>query len=53
MDRETLRDRLCGCYVTIPTMFRDDDLELDLPAVRRHVRLLIQFGVPGVLPRDK
>ena len=44
MDRSTRRERLCGCYVTLPTMFRDDDLELDLPAVRRHVRFLLDGG---------
>ena len=25
MDQDTLRERLYGCYVTIPTMFNDDD----------------------------
>ena len=45
MDRETRRSRLVGCYVTAPTMFRDDDLELDLPALRRHVRFLVGGGV--------
>ncbi len=34
-----------GCYVTVPTLFRDPDLELDLPAVRRHVRFLIEGGI--------
>ena len=45
MNREELKSRLCGCYVTIPTMFRDDDLELDLPAMRRHVRFLRDGGI--------
>ena len=45
MDRETARSRLAGCYVTVPTMFRDDDLELDLPAMRRHVRFLLDGGI--------
>ncbi len=45
MDRETARSRLSGCYVTIPTMFRDEDLEVDLPAIRRHVRFLIDGGI--------
>lgn len=45
MDRETRRDRLCGCYVTLPTMFRDEDLALDLQAIRRHVRYLIDSGI--------
>lgn len=45
MDREKLKSRLSGCYVTVPTMFRDDDLELDLPAIRRHVRFLRDGGI--------
>ena len=36
---------MSGCYVTVPTMFRDDDLELDLPAIRRHVRFLRDGGI--------
>lgn len=36
---------LQGCYVTIPTMFRDPDLEVDLDAIRRHVRFLIEGGL--------
>lgn len=47
MDRETFRSRLSGCYVTVPTMFRDEDLEVDLPAIRRHVRFLIDGGIDG------
>jgi dihydrodipicolinate synthase/N-acetylneuraminate lyase len=39
------RERLCGCYVTIPTAFRDPDLELDLPAIQRHVRFLVDHGI--------
>ena len=45
MDKEMARIRLSGCYVTVPTMFRDEDLELDLPAMRRHVRFLIDGGI--------
>jgi dihydrodipicolinate synthase/N-acetylneuraminate lyase len=46
MDRDRARDRLCGCYVTIPTMFSDDqDLALDLPAIRDHVRFVIEGGI--------
>jgi dihydrodipicolinate synthase/N-acetylneuraminate lyase len=45
MDTKRARDRLRGCYVTIPTMFRDDDLAVDLPAVRRHVRFLVEGGI--------
>jgi len=45
MDRQVARGGLCGCYVTIPTMFRDDDLAVDLPAIRRHVRFLVEGGI--------
>ena len=45
MDRATRLKRLCGCYVTVPTMFKDDDLELDLPAMQKHVRFLIDGGL--------
>ena len=45
MDKDRARTRLSGCYVTLPTMFRDKDLELDLPAIRRHVRFLIDGGI--------
>ena len=45
MDRERARDRLSGCYVTVPTMFRDQDLELDLESTRQHVRFLIDGGI--------
>ncbi len=45
MDRERARRHLCGCYVTVPTMFRDTDLAVDLLAVRKHVRFLIDGGI--------
>jgi dihydrodipicolinate synthase/N-acetylneuraminate lyase len=45
MDRQKLKNRLSGCYVTVPTMFRDDDLELNLPAIRRHVHFLRDGGI--------
>jgi len=45
MNRDSARSRLCGCYVTIPTMFRDDDLSVDLTAIRQHVRFLIDGGL--------
>jgi dihydrodipicolinate synthase/N-acetylneuraminate lyase len=45
MDSATRRSRLEGCYVTIPTMFRDPDLEVDLDAIRRHVSFLIDGGL--------
>lgn len=45
MDFEQLKKRLEGCYITVPTMFRDHDLELDLEATRSHVRFLIERGI--------
>ncbi len=45
MDRERTKARLHGCYIAIPTLFRDEDLELNLPGIRRHVRFLLQGGV--------
>jgi len=45
MDFETARARLTGCYITIPTLFRDPDLAVDAPAITRHVRFLLDHGV--------
>lgn len=45
MDFERAKKRLEGCYITVPTMFRDPDLELDLAATRRNVRFLIDNGI--------
>jgi 4-hydroxy-tetrahydrodipicolinate synthase len=45
MDIARAKKRLEGCYITIPTMFRDSDLEVDLPAIRRHVRFLMNRGI--------
>ena len=45
MDFARARQRLAGCYITIPTMFQDPDMELNLPAIRRHVRWLVGRGI--------
>ncbi len=45
MDTDTALSRLCGCYVTLPTMFRDDDLTVDLGAIRHHVGFLVERGI--------
>jgi len=45
MDFERAKKRLEGCYITVPTMFRDADLELDLAATRRNVRFLLENGI--------
>ena len=45
MNFERARQRLSGCYITIPTMFRDPDLEVDLAATRRAVSFLLERGI--------
>jgi dihydrodipicolinate synthase/N-acetylneuraminate lyase len=45
MDRENLKKSLEGCYITVPTMFRDPDLEVDTAAIRRHVKFLLSRGI--------
>jgi dihydrodipicolinate synthase/N-acetylneuraminate lyase len=45
MDPKLARERLTGCYVTVPTPFRDGDLEVDFESLSRHVRFLIDEGV--------
>ncbi len=45
MDRDELKKSLEGCYITVPTMFRDPDLELDTAAIRRHVKFLLSRGI--------
>jgi dihydrodipicolinate synthase/N-acetylneuraminate lyase len=42
---ERAKQRLQGCYITVPTMFRDPGLELDLAATRRNVRFLLENGI--------
>jgi dihydrodipicolinate synthase/N-acetylneuraminate lyase len=45
MNRDRLLQRLCGCYVTVPTLFHDANLELNLPAIRGHVEFLLAGGL--------
>jgi dihydrodipicolinate synthase/N-acetylneuraminate lyase len=45
MDRDLLKKKLEGCYITVPTMFRDPDLEVDAAAIRRHVAFLMERGI--------
>jgi dihydrodipicolinate synthase/N-acetylneuraminate lyase len=47
MDRDLLRKKLEGCYITVPTMFRDPDLEVDTAAIQRHVAFLTKRGING------
>lgn len=44
MDRQQRIDQIAGCYITIPTMFRDPDLQLNLDATRQVVQFLIDGG---------
>jgi len=45
MDFDRAKEKLGGCYITIPTMFEDSNLDLDLPAIRRHVEFLTGRGI--------
>ena len=45
MDLEKVFNRLTGCYVTIPTPFRDADFSIDFAAIERHVEFLISNGI--------
>ena len=40
-----LKKRLEGCYITIPTMFADPGLELDIEATKTVVRTIIDRGM--------
>jgi len=44
MNREQVKSKLTGCYIAIPTLFKDGE-ELDAEAMRQHVRWLIHKGV--------
>ncbi len=45
MNPETARGRLTGCYVTVPTPFRGDELAVDFDALANHVNFLVDEGV--------
>jgi dihydrodipicolinate synthase/N-acetylneuraminate lyase len=45
MNRQQVARRISGCYVPIPSLFKEGDLELNLPGMRRHVRHLLSQGV--------
>src|SRR4051794_32926528 len=40
-----LKRRLEGCYITIPTMFSDPELDIDLKATRKVVRSMLDRGM--------
>ena len=46
MDADQLRNSLAGCYVTIPTPFRDEpDFPVNEGALRQYVRFLVDAGL--------
>ena len=45
MNLQVARERLAGCYVTVPTLFGDADLAVNLAGVRRHIRFLLDGGL--------
>jgi dihydrodipicolinate synthase/N-acetylneuraminate lyase len=45
MDFARARKRLEGCYITVPTMFKDPDLEVDVAATKRNVAFLRERGI--------
>lgn len=48
MNTESLKARLQGCYVTIPTPFKDEpDYPIDETALRSYVRFLLENGLNG------
>ena len=45
MDYEKLKKDLAGCYITIPTLFTDPELQINEQGIREHVRFLRANGV--------
>ncbi len=45
MNQAIARTRLSGCYVTVPTLFVDGSLAVNLAGIRRHVRFLLDGGL--------
>ena len=44
MDREVMISRLQGCFLALPTLYRDD-LSLNLDGMRQHIDFLIDHGL--------
>lgn len=44
MQKSQLAQRISGCYIPIPTLFRDGDFDLNLPGMQRHVKFLVDGG---------
>ena len=45
MSKDKYKELVQGCYVTIPTMVSDPDLELNIPAIKDHVRFQLRGGM--------
>lgn len=45
MNKSDLAQLISGCYIPIPTLFHDNDLELNLRGMQQHIRFLIERGV--------
>jgi dihydrodipicolinate synthase/N-acetylneuraminate lyase len=46
VDAAEARQRYGGCYVTVPTPFRDDqNLSVDFSSLQRHINFLVEGGV--------
>ncbi|MBL8849958.1 MAG: dihydrodipicolinate synthase family protein [Planctomycetaceae bacterium] len=44
MNKSQHAQRMTGCYIPIPTLFRDSDLELNLPGMQKHIQFLVERG---------
>jgi dihydrodipicolinate synthase/N-acetylneuraminate lyase len=44
-DRDSAKARLSGCFIPLPTLYHGADLDVDLKAMRRHVRFLLDGGI--------
>ena len=45
MDYEQLKKDLEGLYITIPTLFHDEDLSINEDGIRTHIRFLKKNGI--------
>ena len=41
MNYDEIKKQLCGCYVTVPTLFKDTDLSVNQKGIEKHVEFLI------------
>ena len=45
MNYDEIKKQLCGCYVTVPTLFKDTDLSVNQKGIEKHVEFLISDGI--------